>query len=114
VENRPPPELPDVDPDRLEGLHNGFLAATQEALHTNSDAFYRKTGQDAVEGLPALQEQLSQLRDAALDQAQDEGERRRWRRGSMPISPTCRTASTGMCRHRSSGATARSSPSGRP
>src|SRR5882672_10033439 len=73
--NVPPPELPDMDPDRLEGLHNGFLAATHDALHTSSEAFYRKTGQDAVDGVPALQEQLSQLRDAALDQAQDDGER---------------------------------------
>ena len=74
-ENLPLPQLPDVDPDRIEGLHNGFLAATQDTLHTNPDAFYRKTGQDAVEGVPALQEQLSQLRDAVLGQAKDEGER---------------------------------------
>ena len=59
-ENLPPPELPDVDPDRIEGLQNGFLAATQDALHSAPDAFYRKTGEAAVEGLPALQEQLSQ------------------------------------------------------
>ena len=51
------------------------MAATQDTLHTNPDAFYRKTGQDAVEGVPALQEQLSQLRDAVLGQAKDEGER---------------------------------------
>jgi hypothetical protein len=74
-ENLPPPELPEFDPDRIEGLQNGFLAATQDALHTAPDAFFRKTGQDAVEGLPALQEKLSQLRDAALGQARDEGER---------------------------------------
>ena len=74
-ENVPPAELPEVDPDRIEGLQNGFLAATQAALHTNPDAFYRTTGQDAVEGVPALQEQLSQLREAALAQAQDDGER---------------------------------------
>src|SRR5439155_25990064 len=74
-ENVPPPELPEVDPDRIEGLQNGFLAAAQAALHTNPDAFYRTTGQDAVEGVPALQEQLSQLREAALAQAQDDGER---------------------------------------
>src|SRR5215831_257931 len=73
--NLPPPELPDVDPDRIEGLQNGFLAATQDALQTAPDAFYRKTGEDAVEGLPALQERLSQLRDAALGQTKDEGER---------------------------------------
>ena len=66
---------PDVDPDRIEGLQNGFLAATHEALHTAPDAFYGKAGQDAVEGVPALQERLSQLRDAALEGAKDDGER---------------------------------------
>jgi hypothetical protein len=71
----PPPPSPDVDPDRIEGLQNGFLAATQDALHTAPDAFYRTTGQDAVEGVPALQERLSQLRDAALAQAKDDNER---------------------------------------
>src|SRR5215831_1485033 len=73
--NLPPPELPDVDPDRIEGLQNGFLAATQQALHTAPDAFYRTIGKDAVEGVPALQERLSELRDAALAQAKDDNER---------------------------------------
>src|SRR5258708_1625790 len=71
----PPPQLPDVDPDRIEGLQNGFLAATHEALHNAPDAFFRKAGQDAVEAVPAVQERLSQLRDATLEGAKDEGER---------------------------------------
>ena len=71
----PPPPSPDVDPDRIEGLQNGFLAATQQALHTAPDAFYRTTGQAAVEGAPALQQRLSQLRDDALAQAKDDNER---------------------------------------
>src|SRR5258708_4562662 len=73
--NAPPPQLPDVDPDRIEGLQNGFLAATHEALHNAPDAFFRKAGQDAVEAVPAVQERLSQLRDATLEGAKDEGER---------------------------------------
>src|SRR5947208_14948187 len=70
-----PPQLPDVDRDRIESLQNGFLAATQEALHIGPDAFYRKTGQDAVEGVPVLKERLSRLREGALDRAPDEAER---------------------------------------
>src|SRR5882724_11116442 len=66
---------PDVDQDRIEGLQNGFLAATHEALHTAPDAFLRRSGQDAVDGVPAFQERLSQLREAALDGAKDVGER---------------------------------------
>src|SRR5438045_2443973 len=73
--NAPPPQLPDVDPDRIEGLQNGFLAATHEALHTAPDAFYRTTGREAVEAVPVVRERLSQLRDATLESAKDEGER---------------------------------------
>jgi hypothetical protein len=71
----PSPPSPNIDPDRIEGLQNGFLAATQDALHTAPDAFYLKRGQDAVEGAPALQERLFQMRDDALAQAKDDNER---------------------------------------
>ena len=71
----PPSPFPDIDSDRIEGLQNGFLAATQQALHTAPDAFYRTTGQDAVEGAPALQQRLSEMRDGALAQAKDDNER---------------------------------------
>jgi len=75
VGRRPAASVPDIDPDRIEGLQNGFLAATQQALHTAPDAFYRTTGQEAVEGAPALQQRRSQLRDDTLAQAKDDNER---------------------------------------
>ena len=71
----PPPPSPEIDPDRIESLQNGFLAATQQALHSAPDAFYRTTGQAAVEGAPVLQQRLSQMRDDALAQAKDDNER---------------------------------------
>src|SRR5258708_9547423 len=71
----PPPKPPDVDPDRIEGLQNGFLAATHEALHDAPDAFYRTTGQDAVEAVPAVQDRPSQLPDAAPRGAKAAGDR---------------------------------------
>jgi hypothetical protein len=72
----PPPAPPPVDTDRIEGLANRFIAASHGALHTAPDAFYGKTGTDAVDGAPAVVAQLSDLRDATLDLARDEHERR--------------------------------------
>ncbi len=71
----PPPEVPEVDRHRIEGLVNGFIAAKQDALFGAPDAFYRRTGADAVEGVPAITKRLSGLRDATLDQANDDHER---------------------------------------
>jgi len=60
------PELPPppVDPHRIEGLANRFIAASQDALHTGPDALVGKSGADAIEAAPAVAEQLSGLRDA--------------------------------------------------
>src|SRR5258708_4776601 len=71
------PELPPppVDADRIEGLTNRFIAASQAALHTAPDALFGKSGADAVEAAPAVTAQLSDLRDATLDLARDEPER---------------------------------------
>ena len=51
------------------------MAATQQALHTAPDAFYRTAGQAAVEGAPALRQRLLQMREDALAQAKDDNER---------------------------------------
>ena len=73
----PPPPAPSaVDADRIEGLANRFIAASQAALHTAPDAFYGKAGADAIDGAPAVVARLSDLRDATLDLARDEPERR--------------------------------------
>jgi hypothetical protein len=71
----PEPPPPPVDADRIEGLANRFIAASQDALHSAPDAFFSKAGADAVEGAPIVVEQLSGLRDATLDLARDEFER---------------------------------------
>lgn len=72
----PPSAPPPVDADRVEGLANRFIAASHGVLHTAPDAFYGKAGADAVDGAPAVVAQLSDLRDATLDLARDEHERR--------------------------------------
>src|SRR5262249_51389712 len=71
------PELPPspIDAARLEGFANGFIAASQDALHNAPDALFGKSGADAVEAAPAVVAQLSGLRDATLDLARDEPER---------------------------------------
>ena len=71
------PELPPppVDADRIEGLTNRFIAASQDALHNAPDALFGKSGADAVEAAPAVTAQLSGLRDATLNLARDEPER---------------------------------------
>src|SRR5882762_3966413 len=74
--NAPPPKVPEVDPHRIEGLANRFIAASQGALHTAPDALYGKAGADAVDAAPAAAAQLSGLRDATLELARDEHERR--------------------------------------
>jgi hypothetical protein len=71
----PEPPPPPVDADRIEGLANRFIAASQDALHTAPDALFGKTGANAVDGAPAAVAQLSGLRDATLDLARDEPER---------------------------------------
>jgi len=71
----PPPAAPDVDTHRLEGLVNGFIAAKQDALFGAPDAFYRQTGAAAVDGVAAIAQRLSRLREATLDRASDDEER---------------------------------------
>src|SRR5437660_8180563 len=72
----PPPPPKPTDPDHIEGLTNRFIAASQAVLHLAPDAFYGKVGADAVDGAPGIGAQLSDLRDATLDLARDEHERR--------------------------------------
>jgi hypothetical protein len=71
------PELPPppVDPHRIEGFTNRFIAASQDALHTAPDGLFGKSGADAIEAAPVVAAQLSDLRDATLELARDEPER---------------------------------------
>jgi len=70
-----PQPPPPVDADRIEGLANRLIAASQDALHNAPDALFGKSGADAVEAAPVVAAQLSDLRDATLDLALDEHER---------------------------------------
>src|SRR4051812_34441108 len=75
AEPPPPPDLSSVDPHRIEGLVNRFIAGKQDALYTAPDAFFRQAGADAVDGAPGVLGRLADLRQSTLDQAQDDNER---------------------------------------
>jgi hypothetical protein len=72
---QPQPDFGEVDPHRIEALVNRFIAAKQDALFTAPDAFYRRTGADAVDGAPAIIDRLAGLRQSTLDRAHDDNER---------------------------------------
>ena len=48
---------------------NGFIADKQAILYDGDDAFHGKTGYDALEAAPAVNERLLDLRQSALDSA---------------------------------------------
>jgi hypothetical protein len=70
-----PPPPPEADPHRIEAMVNDFIAAKQDALFDAPEAFYRRTGVDAVYGAPPLLDRLTALRQSMLDQARHDGER---------------------------------------
>ena len=74
----PPPPAPSspVDPHRIESLANRFIAASHGVLHGAPDAFFARAGAHALDGAPAVAARLSHLRDATLELARDEAERR--------------------------------------
>lgn len=62
---------------RVQELANGFMSGTQFALYTDKDAFYRKRGQDAINGAQAATDKLLDLKKEAIGLAANETQRRR-------------------------------------
>lgn len=58
----PQPDPGEVDPHRVEGLVNRFIAAKQDALFEAPDAYFRQTGADAVQLLPDITDRLIALK----------------------------------------------------
>src|SRR5580658_8635614 len=69
------PDTSAVDPHQVESLVNGFIANKQAALFDSSDAYYRTSGADAVNGAPTVVNQLNTLRQATLNSAGDDATR---------------------------------------
>jgi hypothetical protein len=73
-----PPDDPNIaDTTQAEAINNGFIARQQQLLYTDPDAFYRKTGEDALIGTPGILDQLHDLHRETLDLAPTPGVRQR-------------------------------------
>lgn len=60
---------------RAQELSNQFVAKTQGMLFTGDDAFYKKTGADAIHAAPATLQALQDARQQVLDQTANETQR---------------------------------------
>lgn len=56
---------------------NQFISATQNLLYTSPDAYYRKKGQDAINGAQGVTDSLIELRKEAVGRATNEAQRLR-------------------------------------
>jgi len=62
---------------RVQELANGFMSGTQFTLYTDKDAFYRKRGQNAIDGAQAATDKLLELKKEAIGNAANDTQRRR-------------------------------------
>jgi hypothetical protein len=62
---------------RVQELANGFMSGTQFTLYTDKDAFYRKRGQDAINGAQAATDKLLELKKEAIGLAANDTQRKR-------------------------------------
>lgn len=75
----PPPLDPETRRDldtQVEEALNGFIEARQKVLHLEPDAYYRKRGREAVEGVGAITDRLNGLKAEILARAGTDYERR--------------------------------------
>ena len=73
-EPSPPPDTT-RDDDGVDRALNGFIADKQAILYDGDAAFHGKTGYDALEAAPAVDERLLDLRQEALDNAPNDYQR---------------------------------------
>jgi len=62
---------------RVQELANGFMSGSQFTLYTDKDAFYRKRGQNAIDGAQAATDKLLELKKEAIGNAANDTQRRR-------------------------------------
>jgi soluble lytic murein transglycosylase-like protein len=62
---------------RVQELANGFMSGSQFTLYTDKDAFYRKRGQNAIDGAQAATDKLLELKKEAIGNAANATQRRR-------------------------------------
>lgn len=81
---------------RVQELANGFMSGTQFTLYTDKDAFYRKRGQDAINGAQQATDRLLDLKKEALGNAANDVQRRRL---SKMLDAQIVSANDGISRH---------------
>lgn len=62
---------------RVQELANNFMSGTQFTLYTDKDAFYRKRGQDAINGAQQATDKLLELKRDTVGLAANDTQRRR-------------------------------------
>tara|TARA_R110000868_G_scaffold411706_1_gene707818 strand:- start:37169 stop:40201 length:3033 start_codon:yes stop_codon:yes gene_type:complete len=81
---------------RVQELANGFMSGTQFTLYTDKDAFYRKRGQDAINGAQQATDKLLELKKESLGLATNDTQRRRL---DKMLSAQIMDATNGISRH---------------
>ena len=69
--------MDDANEARVQELANGFMSGAQLTLYTDKDAFYRKRGQDAINGAQAATDKLLELKRDTVGLAANETQRKR-------------------------------------
>ncbi|HTR86939.1 MAG TPA: hypothetical protein VMI56_20835, partial [Reyranella sp.] len=66
-----PNPIPPTDPDltQAEAINNGFIGAQQRLLYTDPNAFYGKSGKEALKSTPGILDRLNDLHRETLDLA---------------------------------------------
>lgn len=89
-------EMRDANEARVQDLANGFISGQQFTLYTDKDAFYRKKGQDAINGAQAATDRLLELKKDAIGLAANSYQRNRL--GEM-LDAQIKSATDGIGRH---------------
>lgn len=88
--------MDDANEARVQELANGFMSGTQFTLYTDKDAFYRKRGQDAINGAQAATDKLLELKKEAVGLAANETQRKRL---DKMLGAQIMEANNGISRH---------------
>ncbi len=89
-------EMRDANDARVQELANGFISGQQFTLYTDKDAFYRKKGQDAINGAQAATDKLIQLKNESLGMAANPYQRKAL---SRMLDAQLTEATNGISRH---------------
>jgi len=89
-------EMRDMNETRVQELANGFISGQQFTLYTDKDAFYRKKGQDAINGAQGATDKLLELKKETIGLAANDYQRRRL---ATMLDAQVNEATNGISRH---------------